>query len=334
LGDPLLFFINHEYYRGSSDKNDVNAFVKSQVAIRKHWLINADLQGRVVNYATAGIDNDLSSYNVQKNLNFFNPKVGIRYNNEWNGSGLSVYASVARAGHEPNRNDYIDGGQVVPRPEYMTDYEVGFQFWKSDKITVKSNLYFMNYKDQLVLTGALNDVGAPLRTNVASSFRKGVENEIQWRLNARINLGGNITFSESLIKDFTEHIFNYDTYIDVAVARGNTPISFSPNRIAAAHAEYELTNPLGQGGLHLSVFANEKYVSAQHLDNTGNTGTIIPSYATTDLGIIMNFSNKEKEDNRMNVLFLVNNIFNRMYASNGYYPQAGRNYMVTLTVKI
>jgi len=349
LGEPLLFFINHEYYRGVANKNDVNAFVKSQVIIRKHWLLNADLQGRVVNYATSGIDNDLSSYNVQKNLNFFNPKVGIRYNNEWNGYGFSLYTSVAHAGHEPNRNDYIDGGLVEPKPEYMTDFEGGLSFWKPNKFNFHTNVYYMNYTNQLVLTGALNDVGAPLRTNVSQSFRRGIENEIQWHVTSRLDLAGNITFSESMIKDFTEHVFNYDTYTDVAVARGNTPISFSPNRIAAAHAEVQVTNPLREGGLHLSVFANEKYVSSQHLDNTGNNETTIPSYATTDMGVNIHFSTKENESNRMNILFLVNNVFNRMYTSNGYaysyiwgqtvterfyYPQAGRNYMVTLSVKI
>jgi iron complex outermembrane receptor protein len=119
--------------------------------------------------------------------------------------------------------------------------------------------------------------------------------------------------------------------------------------MAAAHAEYVLTNPNRTSGLKLTVFANEKYVSSQHLDNTGNSETTIPSYATTDLGIILNFNRADSESNRMSILFLTNNVFNRLYSSNGYaysyiygqtvterfyYPQAGRNYMVTVSVQI
>lgn len=349
LGDPLLFFINHEYYSGLANKNDVNAFVKSQFMIGKHLFVNGDIQGRVVNYATAGIDNDQSSYNIQKNLNFFNPKAGLRYNTELGSNGLSVYASVAHAGHEPNRNDYIDGAAHAPKPEYMTDYEAGISVWKSNRINFRSNFYYMNYKDQLVLTGALNDVGAPLRTNVAQSYRRGVENEIQIRIAPRYSVSGNLTWSENIIKNFTEHVFSYDSNSDVAISRGNTAIAFSPKVIAAAHLETEVTDVNKSSGLHVSIFANEKYVSSQHLDNTGSNETTIPAYATTDLGLIVNFTNKENESNRMSILFLANNVFNRMYTSNGYaysyiygqtiterfyYPQAGRNYMVTLSVKI
>lgn len=351
IGNPLVFDVDHEYYYGQSDKYDANVFSKLEWAVvPRKLIVNADLQARHVSYITQGTDNDQRVYDVDMSTNFINPKVGLRY---FASNFVSVYASVAHSGKEPNRNDFVDApfGQT-PKNEYMTDIEAGLHFANDKLLTFDVNLYSMNYSNQLVLTGALNDVGAPLRTNVARSFRRGIELSSSAYVKQRLRVGANLTLSENKIIDFQERIFNYDTFAEEVISRGTTNIAFSPNIIAGLTAEYQVfphgwrvtEKPVRK---QLYLLFNEKFVGKQHLDNTGSNTAVITAFAVSDFGI--QWDSKYGSKPSVKITFWVNNAFNRMYSSNGYafsyiygstvterfyYPQAGRNYMLNLAFEI
>ena len=350
-GTPLIFVVDHQYYYGQSDKYDANAFSKIEWAVvPRKLIVNADLQARCVSYRTKGTDNDQRAYDVDMSTNFLNPKVGLRY---FSGKFVSVYASVAHSGKEPNRNDFVDApfGQT-PKNEYMTDIEAGLHFENDYLFTFDVNLYSMNYNNQLVLTGALNDVGAPLRTNVAQSYRRGIELSSSAYFKQRFRVGANLTLSENKIIDFQERIFNYDTYAEEVIARGTTNIAFSPNVVAGLTAEYQVfphgwrmtMKPVRK---QLYLLLNEKFVGKQNLDNTGSGTAVITAFAVSDFGI--QWDSKYGPKPSVKITFWVNNAFNRMYASNGYaysyiygstvterfyYPQAGRNYMINFVFEL
>jgi iron complex outermembrane receptor protein len=350
-GTPLIFVVDHQYYYGQSDKYDANAFSKFEWAVVPRKLIlNADIQARYVAYKTKGTDNDQRAYDVDMYTNFLNPKVGLRY---YAGKFVSVYASVAHSGKEPNRNDFVDAsfGQT-PKNEYMTDIEAGLHFENDYLFKFDVNLYSMSYNNQLVLTGALNDVGAPLRTNVAQSYRRGIELSSSAYFKQRLKVGANLTLSENKIIDFQERIFNYDNYSEEVIARGTTNIAFSPNVVAGLRAEYQVfphgwrmtMKPVRK---QLYLLFNEKFVGKQHLDNTGSSTAVITAFAVSDFGI--QWDSKYGPKPSVKITFWVNNAFNRMYASNGYaysyiyggtvterfyYPQAGRNYMLNFAFEI
>ena len=350
-GTPLIFVVDHQYYYGQSDKYDANAFSKFEWAVvPRKLIVNADLQARYVSYKTKGTDNDQRAYDVDMSTNFLNPKVGLRY---FAGKFVSVYASVAHSGKEPNRNDFVDApfGQT-PKNEYMTDIEAGLHFENDYLFKFDVNLYSMSYNNQLVLTGALNDVGAPLRTNVAQSYRRGIELSSSAYFKQRLKVGANLMLSENKIIDFQERIFNYDNYSEEVIARGTTNIAFSPNVVAGLTAEYQVfphgwrmtMKPVRK---QLYLLFNEKFVGKQHLDNTGSSTAVITAFAVSDFGI--QWDSKYGPKPSVKITFWVNNAFDRMYASNGYaysyiyggtvterfyYPQAGRNYMLNFAFEI
>jgi iron complex outermembrane receptor protein len=354
-GNPLVFDVDHQYYYGQSDKYDANAFTKIEWSIvPKKFVVNADIQARYVAYNTKGVDNDQRAYDVNTSSQFFNPKLGLRY---FVNKNTSLYGSVAQSGKEPNRSDFVDAiaGQT-PKNEYMTDYELGMHFENDKLFQFNANAYYMNYSNQLVLTGALNDVGAPLRTNVANSYRRGIELSAVALFNQqRLKVNGNITLSENKIIDFQERITRYYedyTSVEEVISRGKTDIAFSPNVIAGLSAEYQVfphgwrmtMKPVRK---QLYLLFNEKFVGKQHLDNTGSSTAVITAFAVSDFGI--QWDSKYGPKPSVKITFWVNNAFNRMYSSNGYaysyiygdtvterfyYPQAGRNYMLNFAFEI
>ena len=93
---------------------------------------------------------------VDKLFNFFNPKAGLFWQINAN---HSAYSSFAMTHKEPTRNNYTDGlFTKSPKSERLYDYELGYTF-RSERFTAGVNLYYMDYKDQLVLTGKLNEIG-------------------------------------------------------------------------------------------------------------------------------------------------------------------------------
>jgi iron complex outermembrane receptor protein len=307
--------------------------------IAKKTTVFADLQIRTIDYTVQGIDDNLALVAVDTNFLFFNPKAGVSHSFN---KKVRVFGSVAVGNKEPSRNDFIDNTQETqPQHESLVDYEAGAVL-RLKKVVVQGNLYYMDYTNQLILTGAVNDVGSGIRTNVANSYRAGVELETSILISKKLKFNLNGTFSQNKIQDFTEVISGVALDFSPVLIENkysNTDIAFSPNLIGAASLEY---NPYK--GLNLMV--QTKYVGEQFLDNTANSSKKIKAYQTVDARISYSIFPKRMKEISFN--FLVNNLFNTLYSNNGYtysyvygqtvtenfyFAQAGTNFLVGMTVK-
>jgi iron complex outermembrane receptor protein len=338
--------INQHYYDNKANKMEVSAYAKANYQVKK-WNFYGDLQVRHIDYSYLGVDQsfgNLVPLQQEIQFTFFNPKAGLMYDfNDKN----NIYASYSVANREPVRDDFIQSTAASrPQPENLQNVEVGYRF-RSRKLFVNANFYLMNYKNQLILTGEINDVGAYNRTNVAKSYRMGIELEAGYMLFKKLSITGNLTLSANKINSFNEYIDNYDNYdsngnmVQDIITHSNTDIAFSPNLIAAAGIMYE---PLKN--LELSLLS--KYVGQQFLDNTSNTNKKLDAYFFTNLSI--SYTVKHWGLRELKIGILTNNIFNELYENNGYtfgyisggkqitenyyYPQAGRNFLVRLTLKM
>ncbi len=329
--------IRDKYYDNNAQKEDFNTFLKADYLIGEKLTLFGDLQVRTIAYSTKGIDSDLREINVDTNFVFFNPKGGLNF--QFNDK-LRAYASVSVANREPVRTDFIDNpSDKQPKHEMLVDYEAGVGL-KLKKLWLKANFYYMDYTNQLVLTGELNDVGSSRRTNVDKSYRAGIELEGTFLISKKVALNANATFSQNKIENFTEVLYDYTTDFDVIENNyTNTDIAFSPNVIAAASIHY---NPIKQ----VNLMVQTKYVGKQFLDNTSNNNRAIDAYQTVDARIsFILLPNKMRE---LSFHLMVNNIFDTMYSSNGYtysyiyndlitenfyYPQAGTNFLAGLVLK-
>lgn len=324
---------DYEYYQAHGRKQDANVFMRNTVEWKRFtWY--SDLQYRVVAHRNSGSDNDLRDVAFSFRHGFFNPKAGFMYRFR---HAAQLYASLNVGHREPNRSDFTDRkpGTPLPLPEQMFDWEAGYRVSRS-KWLFRSNLYFMDYRNQLVLTGAVNDVGTPLRQNVARSYRAGIELEAARSLGSRFNIAGNLSLSQNRIRNFSEYVSNYDNYSTEVISYGLTPIAFSPAAVGAAIFSWKPRK-------HWDLALNNKYVSRQFMDNTGRREASLNPYFVSDLRLAWN--------SRQTTLTLqVNNLLNTMYASNGYtyryiyggrmisedflFPQAGLNFMLGLRVRV
>ena len=332
---------DYRYYFNNGLKDDANIFLKNTYQITEHLSGFLDLQYRGISYKTSGIENHQNTFNVDVNFHFFNPKLGLTYilSPEQN-----LYASYSRANREPVRDDFVDAiGDEQPKPEEMNDLEAGWRFRKNG-YALSANYYYMGYKDQLVLTGALNDVGASLRTNVDKSYRTGVELEATGRLSRKFSLGANLTLSQNKVLNFNEVLYdygaNFDEYNVTEKKYSKTDISFSPNVIAGGIFSYTAFK-----GMEISWLT--KFVGKQYLDNTSNDARKIDSYFINDLRLVYTLHPKGMREITLSVF--VNNLFDVKYASNGYtygyfggplevrqnyyYPQAGTNFLGMLALR-
>ncbi len=321
--------IRDRYYDDDSNKTDFNVFTKANYKLGDHWSLFGDLQYRTVRYGANGDDTGL----VDDTFNFFNPKVGATYDLNQNNN---FYLSYAVANREPNRNDYENGN---PKPEKLSDFELGWRYLTSD-VQINTNLYYMNYKDQLVLTGELNDVGAPLRANVGDSYRFGLEIDANIAVGNKFVISPNIALSSNKNKDF---VFQRDGAIQNL---GNTNIAFSPDIIFGNRISYI---PLDD--LQISLLS--KYVGKQYMGNIDSESSVLEGYSQTDLNMqyVIETNSFIKS---ITLSVLVNNIFNAEFVSNGYfftyddtwsapgqtttiegagyYPQAGTNFLLGATL--
>lgn len=318
-----------EYYRNVGNKDDFNIYGKWEYSFEK-WNFMADLQLRGVDYSGNGIDNDLTTIDVSENYLFFNPKAGIRYNSD---SKNSYYIYAGRGNREPVRNDFIDAPHgKVPKFETLNNIEVGYNF-SGSKFQLQANGYYMGYKNQLVLTGQLNDTGSDVRQNVDKSYRAGIEIDGTYMFTNAFGLNLNATLSRNKIQSFDEVI---DPEI---IPHSDTDISFSPSAIAAGQLIWRPVE-----GLELNFIS--KYVGEQYLDNTENEARSLDAYWVNNVRV--DYTMKDVVFKEIEINLLVNNIFNVMYSSNGYtysynyngvvtenfyYPQAGINYLVGLNLR-
>lgn len=331
----------HEYYRSIGDKRDYNVYAKLSYGFSEKVNGYLDIQYRNVDYKAKGVDNKQFLIDVTQRFDFFNPKAGVVVSLD---NKNQLYASVSVSHREPVRSDFVDAlGGATPKCEQLINEEIGYKY-VSEKILLKANYYMMHYKDQLVMTGELNDVGASVRTNVDQSYRMGIELDGSVRFTKRLFLNANVTMSRNKIKEFNEIYYDYgtdwDEYNEVSVKHTNTDISFSPTLIAGGGLSY-----LPVRGLEATVLY--KYVSDQYLDNTSNNTRKLDAFETIDTRI--SYTVQPSFMGEVGLSLLVNNVFNHKYESNGYtwgyagggdqyreiyyYPQAGRNFMIMLTVK-
>jgi len=327
--------IQQPYYNSIGEKNDFNIYTKLNYQLNDRINLFGDLQLRMIDYKTSGVDNDAVPIDVDESYTFFNPKFGINYSlNE----SSQLYASYAQANREPVRSDFIDAiGVTIPKPERLHDFEFGYRS-NGKSVSLEANAYYMLYNDQLVLTGAVNDVGGSIRTNVDKSFRRGVELSLSWKASDKIMWSPNVSFSQNKIDQFTDIVIDFADFSFVETSQSDTDIAFSPNIVFGSSLSY---NPVTNGSITLL----SKYVGDQFLDNNSNESRKIDAYFVND--IVASYSLKNKFSKNITIKFLVNNILAERYSSNGYtfsyifgdlitenfyYPQATRNFLLGLDI--
>lgn len=291
--------IRDRYYDGNSIKNDFSIFTKANYRLNDKVSLYGDLQIRDVSYETTGTTSDLVLFEVDKNFTFFNPKAGITY--ELNDKN-NLYFSYARANREPNRTDLENNPDI--EPEQLNDFELGWRH-KKNNFSFNANLYYMLYNQQLVLSGQLDDVGNPIRTNSGKSYRLGLELESVVPVSSMFTIQTNATFSANKNK---ETIIPFDGQL---VNLGKTDISFSPNLVAANAFVFQPVS-----GLQLSLLS--KFVGEQFMSNTEAELSKLDSFFVNDFNVTYTLKTTKVFDS---IVFtgLVNNIFNEKYISNGYY---------------
>jgi len=326
--------IRDHYYDSNTKKNDANIFGKITYKLNNQWILFTDLQGRFVGFKTNGITSDRNPINVDKNYSFFNPKAGLTFNASKNNS---IYFSVAKATKEPNRSDFKNG---VNTAENLTDFELGWRY-KSKDVALNTNIYYMRYKNQLVLTGAIDDTGDFIRGTSGKSYRLGVE------FDGKINISKQFSWQPNIAISSNKNIDFVTSWNGSLVNLGKTNISFSPNVVAGNALAYHPNS-----AIQISLLS--KYVGEQYMGNIDNKNSKLDSYFVNDLNATYEIKPKKIIKS---IIFtaLINNIFNTKYISNGYYytyddtwstpgttttldgagyyPQATRNFLVGATLK-
>ena len=346
--------LNHEYYRNDANKNDMNVYLRTDYTLTNKLNAYLDLQTRFVDYTFEGFNENGDIANQTVNLRFFNPKYGLFYSPNNNSS---FYVSYSEGKREPNRNDYIESSpNSRPKPEILFDTELGYRF-NSKNLALGINLYNMDYKNQLVNTGEINDVGASVHSNIDESFRRGIEVETNLKLSNKLNWSGNITFSENKIVAHSEYIDNWDTWGKDTINYKNTNISFSPNIIAKSKLSYDL------GNLQASWII--KHIGNQYIDNSQSLDRMLEKYTLNNM--LFSYNIELKDIKSAKITLLVNNILDKEYVNRawiyrfssagwdptleedsdpyinkdsdgfnmiGYFPQATRNYLLGLTLSL
>lgn len=294
---------NYKYYNAPAYKNDFNLYLKWMQSLGNGFTSFIDFQQRFVGYEINGYKGHPDIY-INQQYAFLNPKAGISfYKNSY-----QAYISFSMATKEPNRDDFEADPDHLPKPERLYDWEAGIS--RSEKnYSAGISFYYMDYKDQLVNTGKINDVGAYTRTNAAKSFRAGIELQGAIRPVKWFHADANIAFSKNKIKSFTEYIDDYDEGGQKQNHYSNTDISFSPNTVASASINFI---PLKNGEISFI----SKYVGKQFIDNTSNKERILPSYFVQNARVSYTFSKKMLKE--LKLFFQVNNLLDKMYVSNGY----------------
>lgn len=325
---------DYEWYHLNAKKTDFNIYTKLQQHIAQNFDVFGDIQYRNIRYALNGFRDNPDLF-INNNYHFINPKVGLSYTHR----GLSAFISYAMASKEPNRDDFEAGAGQQPQPERLQDIELGIE-QKSNSFTWNANVYYMKYKDQLVQTGKINDVGAYTRTNVPDSYRAGIELQAKWQPLPWFNASANIAFSKNKIKNYTAFYDDYDNGGQKSETYKETDISFSPSVIGGG-----ILNFIPVQNAELSLLS--KYVGKQYLDNTSSNDKKLNAFYVQD--VRLTYSIPKLLFKEINLMAQVNNIFNKKYEPNGYtygyisegklvnenyyFPMAGTNFVLGLNVK-
>ncbi|HEY4324093.1 MAG TPA: TonB-dependent receptor [Mucilaginibacter sp.] len=339
---------DYQYARNDADKKDFNIFGKADYRIGKVTLF-ADLQYRHIYYSFLGYNDQLQNVQQQVDLDFFNPKAGITY--QFNPDN-NIYASFAVGNHEPNRDEYTQSTpNSRPKPENLKDWEIGYRT-RQGIFTGGINAFYMLYDNQLVLTGALNDVGDQIRSNVKDSYREGLEFDGGLRISRKLTWSATAALSSNKVKNFQQYLNDYDNNTTVEYTYNKTDIAFSPDFVGSSTISFRPVR-----GAEIAFIS--KYVSRQYLDNTSNINPpgYLPSDPTSNRylnsyfvnGVRLNYNFSIKSVKNIGITLLVNNIFGEKYESNGatypdieggkvvnynyFFPQAPANFLLGLNLK-
>ena len=327
------FPVNFRWYDLRSKKTDVNAYAKYEYRIATGLQLFGDLQYRDVVYNLGGFRDNPTLF-INNHYHFVNPKLGITYNFD----RTRMYASYAFASKEPNRDDFEAGAEQQPEPEKMHDIEAGIET-KFNRYSWSANVYYMKYRDQLIPTGKINDVGAYTRINIPDSYRAGIELQGSVTLAKWLAFSANLALSRNKVQNFTEYYDDYDDGGQKSVYRGSTDIAFSPS-------------VTGGAGISIEPFENariallSKYVSRQYLDNTSMKSRSLDPYYVQDARVSYSLPNRLFKST--DLILQVNNVFNKKYEANGYtfsylydgslttenfyFPMAGTNFMFAVNI--
>ncbi|WP_433895544.1 TonB-dependent receptor [Sphingobacterium mizutaii] len=334
--------LNDKYYFSHANKNDFNFYAKADYRL-ENFLFNLDVQYRNIVYNGKGDDDKIKDFTFDDNHNFINPKAGITY---FLSGNSNLYASYAFASKEPTRNDYVENPiGAFPKTEKMQDIEAGYRF-RTENINVGANLYAMLYKDQLIPTGALNDVGSAVRINVDKSYRIGFELDGSWRIQPKFIWSATAALSQNKIKNFVENIPVYNDDFDFVkydlITHKTSDIAKSPAVVLSNNFTYKPIESLSFSFL-------SKYISRIYLDNTSEVNRSIAPSFVNNFQAIYSFSVFGLKNVDLNLM--INNIFNEKYATSGYtysmilesvgkrdyfnfyYPQAETNAMLGLNIR-
>ena len=326
--------LHYRYYNSDAAKLDASGFVKASYAFNDAWSIFGDLQYRHVDYRTDGYndkyyvdDNGVPQkhmLDVNVHYDFFNPKAGVNFQR----GGHRAYASFAMAHREPERNNFTDNGKYpFPRAERLLDWEAGYQY-EGKRFHAGVNFYYMRYKDQLVQTGEVSDIGEPLTTNIPDSYRLGAELTAGWAITRWLSVEGNAALSRNRLLDFDEVVEDWDNgtrtlhYSDKALA-------FSPSAILNGFVNVHF------GGFR--AVWHTGYVSRMYLDNSENVDRSLPAYSLSDLSL--SYTLKPRKVLREVVFGLdFNNVFSARVAQSGWvysaicdsygHPEENRYYQI------
>ncbi len=331
---------DYRYYFNDATKDEVNQYIKAGYRIHPKVRIFADVQVRNIGYRFEGFDRNLNVTDQTVNLTFLNPKAGLTFRPD---SLQEFWLLYGKSQREPVRDDFTNSTpDSRPKPEVLHNVELGWRF-ENRRLRTSVNLYHMEYINQLILTGKINDVGAYVRSNVESSYRSGIEMEAAWLLHRKFQLLGNLTLSRNIIRhyDYFTDIYNLEGSLTGQEKKHfrNTPISFSPSLIASAGFVYRPVRNVELG-------LQSKFAGRQYLDNTGDPAKSLDPYQFVNFTGSWQLPLPFLQTLRLNIL--VNNLFNQQYETNGYtfgyiydgtritenfyFPQAGRNFLIGLTL--
>jgi len=328
--------VGDRFYDGNGIKKDFSNYLKTTYQINSNISLYGDIQIRNVKYDTSGSTSDILDFSLNKSYSFFNPKAGLNY--AFN-SDNNLYFSFARANREPTRSDFENNADI--QPEKLNDLELGWNFSKNNFL-ISTNFYYMQYENQLVLTGSIDDVGNPVRQNSGESHRMGLEIESSFTISNKFSLSANSSFSQNKNKNFVTSLNGE------LINLGRTNISFSPNLISSINLLYSANK-----NLDLSLLV--KHVGDQYMSNTDSDFSKLDAYSTLDFNLNYNFKNP-LFFNEIVLTAVVNNVLGIKYVSNGYYytyddtwsnpnsittiegagyyPQATTNYLIGLKFKL
>lgn len=341
--------MSKEWYRSKGIKDDANIYAKLNFEPLSGLFASVDLQYRYINYRIQGTDDKYDEdKNVMRNItqtheyHFFNPKFGLTYKLD---KQNDVYASYSISNREPNRNNYTEAGaNEKPTYETLYDTEAGYRF-QSPQFSAGANLYFMRYKNQLILTGKISEIGELLTTNIANSYRTGIELSAGAKIAKGVRWDGNVALSQNKILNFIEQdVDMYDADWNWVASKndtlGLTDIAYSPNMVANSIFTFNFD--------HFEVGVYSTYVGKQYFDNTSNKNRSIDAYFVNNLSV--KYSLPLKQLKGIDFQLLVNNILNEKYETNAYtwysyyldnkrvnesryFPQAGINFLGSVTIK-